>query len=183
MVNFVRWMSLGVLGGVLCATAACSSGSAATGSTGGRGGGRGGRGGDGGAVPVVTAQVSKKDVPIAIDAIGNVEAFESVSVRSQVTGTVTEVLFHEGDFVKAGDHLFTIDQRPFQAALDQAQANLVRDQALLEQAQAQVAKDKAQADYRRISEPAQQRARRARDHLEGRRPAVGRRRQPPATRP
>jgi multidrug efflux system membrane fusion protein len=88
---------------------------------------------------------------VTVDAIGNVEAYETVSVRSQVTGTITEVLFHEGDFVKAGDHLFTIDQRPFQAALDQAQANLVRDQALLQQADAQLAKDKAQADYQTLT--------------------------------
>ena len=102
-------------------------------------------------MPVVTAQVAKRDVPVNIDAIGNVEAYESVSVRSQVTGIVTEVLFREGDFVKAGDHLFTIDPRPFQAALDQAQANIVRDQALMEQAQAQLAKDKAQSDYQALA--------------------------------
>jgi multidrug efflux system membrane fusion protein len=97
------------------------------------------------------AQVSQKDVPVSIEAIGNVEAYETVSVRSQVTGTVTEVLFHEGDFVKAGDHLFTIDQQPFQAALEQAQANLVRDQALLEQAQAQLVRDQAQSEYQQLS--------------------------------
>src|SRR4051812_20269883 len=127
---------------------ACGSGSAATTAATGRGAGsgRGGRGGEGGAVPVVTAHVVQKDVPITLDAIGNVEAFETVSIRSQVTGTVTEVLFHEGDFVKANDHLFTIDQRPFQAQLEQAEANLARDQALIEQAQAQLARDKAQAD-------------------------------------
>jgi len=136
-------------------TLACGSGSAATSAPAsgrGAGGGRGGRGGgEGGAVPVVTARVEKKDVPITLDAIGNVEAFETVSVRAQVTGTVTEVLFHEGDFVKANDHLFTIDQRPFQAQLEQAEANLVRDQALVEQAQAQLARDKAQADYLQLT--------------------------------
>jgi multidrug efflux system membrane fusion protein len=95
----------------------------------------------------VTARVDQKDVPLSVEAIGNVEAFETVVVRPQVTGTVTEVLFNEGDFVRAGDHLFTIDQRPFQAQLEQAEANLVRDQALLAQAQAQLARDKAQADY------------------------------------
>jgi membrane fusion protein, multidrug efflux system len=140
---------------VLCssvAAVACGSGSAASpAAAGGRGGGRGGRGVDGGAVPVVTAQVAQRDVPVTVDAIGNVEAYESVSIRSQVTGIVTDVLFHEGDFVKANDQLFTIDQRPFQAQLDQAQANLVRDEALLQQAQAQLARDKAQADYVRLS--------------------------------
>ena len=136
------------LSGLVVTSIACGSGSAATATATGRGGGggRGGRGGEG-AVPVVTARVVRKDVPITLDAIGNVEAFETASIRSQVTGIVTEVLFHEGDFVKANDHLFTIDQRPFQAQLEQAQANLVRDQALVEQAQAQLARDKAQSDY------------------------------------
>jgi membrane fusion protein, multidrug efflux system len=112
------------------------------------GGGRGrGGGGDGGAVPVTTAAVQQRDVPVEVAAIGNVEALETVSVRSQVTGVVTEVLFHEGDFVKKGDHLFTIDRRPYEAMLEQAGANLSRDRALLAQAEAQLAKDKANSDY------------------------------------
>jgi multidrug efflux system membrane fusion protein len=86
-------------------------------------------------------------VPVEVAAIGNVEAYESVSVRSQVTGIVTEVMFREGDFVKKGDHLFTIDPRPYQAMLEQAKANLVRDEALMAQAQAQLARDQAQSDY------------------------------------
>ena len=124
-----------VLSGSVVTSLACGSGSAATATATGRGGGggRGARGGEG-AVPVVTARVVRKDVPITLDAIGNVEAFETVSIRSQVTGIVTEVLFHEGDFVKANDHLFTIDQRPFQAQLEQAQANLARDDAALVEA-------------------------------------------------
>src|SRR5262249_50772900 len=102
-------------------------------------------------VPVVTGKVTQKDVPVDIAAIGNVEAYETVSVRSQVTGVVTEVLFREGDFVKANDHLFTIDPRPYQAMLDQAVANLTRDEALLGQAQAQLARDQAQSDYQRVT--------------------------------
>src|SRR5689334_6238559 len=113
----------------------------------GGGGGRGRGRGEAGAVPVTTATVQQRDVPVDVAAIGNVEAFETVSVRSQVTGTVTEVLFHEGDFVKKGDHLFTIDPRPYEAQLDQAKANLTRDEALLAQAEAQLTRDKAQADY------------------------------------
>src|SRR4051812_5180007 len=91
---------------VVACTTACGS-SAATSAPPGRGGGRGGRGGDAGAVPVVTTTVAVRDVPVDIEAIGNVEPYETVSVRSQITGTVTEVLFREGDFVKKGDHLFT----------------------------------------------------------------------------
>jgi membrane fusion protein, multidrug efflux system len=138
---------------VLAVASACSSSAATSGGTGGGGrGGRGGRGGgEGGAVPVVTGKVAQKDVPVDIAAIGNVEAYETVSVRSQVTGIVTEVLFREGDFVKANDHLFMIDPRPFQAMLDQNQANLVRDEALLSQAEAQLARDQAQAEYQRVT--------------------------------
>jgi multidrug efflux system membrane fusion protein len=100
---------------------------------------------------VTTAIVQHRDVPVEVAAIGNVEAFESVSVRSQVTGTVTEVTFREGDFVKKGDHLFTIDPRPYQALLEQAKANYTRDQALLSQAQAQLTRDQAQSDYLQLT--------------------------------
>jgi multidrug efflux system membrane fusion protein len=89
----------------------------------------------------------QKDVPVDIAAIGNVEAFSTISVRSQVSGVITDVKVDEGSFVKAGDHLLTIDQRPYEAALAQAQANLTRDQALLTQSQAQLARDTANADY------------------------------------
>jgi multidrug efflux system membrane fusion protein len=111
----------------------------------------GGRGGGGAAVPVVVGQVQQKDVPVDIDGIGNIEAYSTISVRSQVTGTLDGVFFHEGDFVKKGDHLFTIDPRPFQAALDMAQANLVRDQALLAQAEANLTRDAASAEYQQLS--------------------------------
>jgi multidrug efflux system membrane fusion protein len=124
--------------------AACSRTSAAPAA-------RGGRGGDGGAAPVVVATVTQKDVPIDVDAIGNVEAFETISVRSQVTGELTDVLFREGDFVHKGDHLFSIDRRPFEAQLEQAQANLTRDQALLAQSKAQLTRDSAQAEYSQLT--------------------------------
>jgi membrane fusion protein, multidrug efflux system len=135
---------------VLAGSAACGGTSAATG---GGGGGRGGRGrGDGGgAVPVVTTVVTQKDVPVDIDAIGNVEAYSTISVRAQVVGLLTEVLFHEGDFVKKGDHLFTIDPRAFQAQLEQAEANLKRDEALLNQAEAQLSRDAANAEYSQVT--------------------------------
>jgi len=132
---------------LLAAAAGCSGSAAGT-----AGGGRGGRGrGDGGAVPVVTTKVAARDVPVDIAAIGNVEAYTTISVRSQVTGQLKEVFFHEGDFVKKGQPLFAIDRRPFEAALQQAQANLVRDQALLRQAEAQLARDGAQAEYSQLS--------------------------------
>src|SRR6202035_4388574 len=76
----------------------------------GKGGRRGGDGG--GPVPVVATTVLQKDVPINIDVIGNVEAYSTISVKAQVGGQLTYVGFHEGDFVKKNDHLFTIDPRP-----------------------------------------------------------------------
>ncbi len=132
---------------LLLAAAGCSGSAAGTG-----GGGRGGRGrGDGGAVPVVTTKVAERDVPVDLAAIGNVEAFTTISVRSQVTGQLQNVSFREGDFVKKGQVLFTIDRRPFEAALQQAEANLTRDQALLNQAEAQLARDGAQAEYSQLT--------------------------------
>ena len=129
------------------ATAGCGSTSAAAAN----GGGRGGRGNGGAAVPVVVGRVVQKDVPIDITSIGNVEAFSTISVRSQVTGTLTAVRFREGDDVKAGDVLFAIDSRPYQAVLDQAQANFTRDKALLAQAEAQLARDIATDSYNTAS--------------------------------
>jgi multidrug efflux system membrane fusion protein len=133
---------------LLVAAAGCSGSAAGTG-----GGGRGGRGrGDGGgAVPVVTTKVAERDVPVDLAAIGNVEAYTTISVRSQVTGVLQEASFREGDFVKKGQVLFHIDRRPFEAALQQAQANYVRDQALLSQAEAQLARDGANAEYAQLS--------------------------------
>src|SRR6266850_100692 len=131
--------------------AACGSNTSAAGP--GAGGGRGGRGrgGDGAAAPVVTAKVTEKDVPVDIAAIGNVEAYATISVRSQVTGQLTDIAFREGDFVRQGQQLFTLDRRPFEAALAQADANLTRDKALLAQAEAQLARDAANAEYQQLS--------------------------------
>src|SRR5271163_2281477 len=110
------------------------------------GGGRG-RPGEGGPVPVVVAMVSQRDVPINVDVIGNVEAYSTITVQAQVGGLLNKVSFHEGDSVKKGDLLFTIDARPFEAQLSQAQANLARDTAALSQAQANLARDIANEKY------------------------------------
>jgi multidrug efflux system membrane fusion protein len=108
----------------------------------------GGRRGDGGGpVPVVVATVSQKNVPINVDVIGNVEAYSTISVKAQVGGGLTKVSFHEGDTVKKDDLLFTIDARPFEAALSQAKANLARDTAALTQAEANLARDSANEVY------------------------------------
>ncbi len=69
------------------------------------------------AVPVVAAAVETRDVPVEAAAIGTVEAYSTVSLRPQVSGAIASVHFREGADVKAGDLLFTIDPRPFEAAL------------------------------------------------------------------
>jgi multidrug efflux system membrane fusion protein len=146
-----RVAGLVVAGMCLISNAACSSGSSAAGSSNApaAGGGRGGGRGAGAVVPVVLGKVSQRDVPVDIASIGNVEAFSTISVRSQLTGTLTEVKFQEGDYVKKDAVLFRIDPRPYQAALDQANANMARDVALETQAEAQLARDIASADYAR----------------------------------
>jgi membrane fusion protein, multidrug efflux system len=82
------------------------------------------------ATPVVVAKVTQKAMPVQITAIGNVEAYATVSIRAQVAGELLEVHFQEGDFVHKGQLLFTIDPRPYDAALAQAQATLARDKAV-----------------------------------------------------
>jgi len=153
----LRFRSLIIIaaGASALASAACGGNTSAAGPGGGGGRGRG-RGGDGGAAPVVTAKVVTKDVPVDLAAIGNVEAYASISVRSQVTGLLTELSFHEGDLVKQGQVLFSLDRRPFEAALASADANLVRDRALLAQAEAQLARDAANAEYQQLSAERQQ---------------------------
>lgn len=113
---------------------------------GGGGGKKGGKKGDG-AVPVTIAKVAEKTVPVEIRVIGSVEPFSTVSVRSQVGGELKTVHFREGDFVKQGDLLFSIDPRTFDAQLRQIEANLARDQAALRQAEANLAKDVQQEQY------------------------------------
>jgi len=88
-------------------------------------------------VPVATATVEQKAMPIDISVIGTAEPFSTVSVRSQITGELTSVNFKEGDDVKKGQVLFTLDRRPLEGALQQAQANLERDMAQAANAKAQ----------------------------------------------
>src|SRR5450432_582154 len=103
------------------------------------------KGGDG--VPVTVATVARRDVPVDVQVIGNVESYSVISVKSQVGGELTKVYFQEGDYVKKGDRLFTIDPRSFDAQVHQAEAALARSVAQLSQAQANLARDQAQAKY------------------------------------
>ena len=91
-------------------------------------------------VPVVAAKVTGHDVPIYLRGVGTVIAYNSVIVRSQITGQITQISFRQGQTVKKGDLLAQIDPRPYQAQLDQASANRDRDQAQLGNAQANLAR-------------------------------------------
>jgi multidrug efflux system membrane fusion protein len=85
--------------------------------------------------PVVVTKVITKDVPRYIDEIGTCTAIESVQIQAQVGGQITARLFQDGADVKKGDPLFTIDSRPYQAALDQAKAQAALDQVTLKRQQ------------------------------------------------
>ena len=80
-------------------------------------------------VPVMAVTAREKSVPVQIRAIGNVEAYATVSVKSQVNGLLEKVHFREGDDVRKGQLLFAIDSRPYEAALRQAKASVARDSA------------------------------------------------------
>lgn len=88
-------------------------------------------------VPVVTALAAQKDVPVQLQAIGTVEPLSTVTVKPQVGGVIDRVHFSEGTDVRAGDVLFTIDRRPYEAALRQAESARAHDAAQLQNAQAE----------------------------------------------
>ncbi len=95
------------------------------------------------AVPVTIEAAVSKAVPLQIRAVGTVQAYASVTLKSQLDGEVARIHILEGQEVEKGDLLFTLDQRPFEAALHQAEANLGRDTAQLQQAEAAVAQTMA----------------------------------------
>ena len=98
------------------------------------------------AVPVTVAPVVAKDMPLEISLIGTTEAYNTVVVRAQITGELTSVNFEQGDDVKAGQVLFTLDRRPLEAALNQAEANLARDSAQADQARVSAQRTQDLAD-------------------------------------
>jgi multidrug efflux system membrane fusion protein len=90
------------------------------------------------AAPVTVSAAATRNVPVVIKAIGTIGSFSIVSVRAQVAGEITNIAFKQGQDVSRGDLLFTIDPRPYQAALEGALAALSRDKAMLKNAQSDV---------------------------------------------
>jgi multidrug efflux system membrane fusion protein len=116
--NFTRPAILGVVLVILGATCACTTKTVQTAPI--------------FAVPVTVDKAVQKTVPIDLTAIGSADAFSNVSIKAQVNAVLEEVHIKEGQFVHKGDLLFTLDARPFEAALAQAKANLQRDKAQAE---------------------------------------------------
>jgi multidrug efflux system membrane fusion protein len=96
--------------------------------------------GRGGPVPVAVASAQQKPVPIQLRAIGTVQPTETVTVRSRIGGTLVKIHFKEGQDVREGDLLFTLDARPLEAELRQAEANLAKSSAELENARKEAAR-------------------------------------------
>ena len=131
------------------------------------GGAKKGAGGAG--APVLVAQAVETNVPVQIDPppVGHVMPYSTVTIHSQIQGMISEVHFREGQEVKKGDLLFTIDPRPSQAALDQASAALERDTAQLEYATINFAREQKLFDQKLISQDELDTNRASQDALTG----------------
>jgi multidrug efflux system membrane fusion protein len=101
--------------------------------------------------PVTTAAATAQDVPFYIDAVGKIVAREVVSIQPQVSGRIVKIHFTDGADVKTGDLLFTIDPRPFQAQLNQTEANLAQAEAALSLAKVNFARVETVSDPRAVS--------------------------------
>lgn len=96
--------------------------------------GKGGRGGAPGAIPVAVATAEVRDLPVLLNGLGSVEAFNTVAVKTRIDGQLVQVNFKEGQEVKQGDLLAVIDPRPYEVQLSQAQATLFKDESALKDA-------------------------------------------------
>ena len=125
------------LGATGCSSSRANANNAQPSSGGGGGGVKGGRGGAGAnaALPIVAVPVTVRDVPIYLEGLGTVTAYNTVTVKTRVDGELVKVNFKEGDEVRQGQELALIDQRPFEVMLHQAEAQLARDKAQLADAQ------------------------------------------------
>ena len=100
-------------------------------------------------IPVVVAKVSQKLMPVEVTSVGNVEPISTVAIKAQISGELLEVHFNEGDFVRKGQLLFTIDSRIPRGQVATMQANIEKDEAQLKQAEANLAREIAQLEYAR----------------------------------
>ena len=119
------WATAILLISLLLAGCGSSTPTAGTGDGGGKGKGKG-KGGGGGAVPVVAATVARKDVPVEVQVVGSVEAYVTVSIKAQMAGQLEQIYFQEGDYVKKGAKLFSIDSRPLTAQLAAGRRRICR---------------------------------------------------------
>ena len=133
----IRWSSTFALLALAASLAAagCSGGEAVSATT--PPSGRGGGGGQNAPVPVTVATALQKSMPITIQGIGTVIAASTVTVRAQITGEMMSVNFKEGEDVEKDQVLVTLDKRPYEAALQQAQATLEKDIAQAANARSQ----------------------------------------------
>jgi multidrug efflux system membrane fusion protein len=130
-----RELALSAIISLAAAVAACSGEASQTHPQDGRSGGV-----QPPAVPVSVAPVVQKAMPIDLSVIGSAQAYSTVAVHAQVTGELTSVNFAQGDDVRKGQTLFTLDRRPLEAALAQSEANLQRDLAQAANAKSQAAR-------------------------------------------
>jgi multidrug efflux system membrane fusion protein len=98
-------------------------------------------------VPVTVAAVAKQDFPVYLTGLGTVQGFNTVTVRTRVDGEINQIAFKEGQLVKEGDLIAQIDPRPFQAALDQANAKKAQDEASLANAKLDLQRSKNLGDF------------------------------------
>ena len=110
---------------------------------------KGKKGGNDGPVPVEAATAVRRDVPIDLAAVGNVESYSTVSIRSQISGQLEQVFVEDGQYIAKNEKLFQIDARPLEAQVAQGEATMARDRAQLGQAQANLARDIANEKYAR----------------------------------
>jgi multidrug efflux system membrane fusion protein len=119
------------------------------------------------AMPVAVANVERKDVPVYLNGLGSVTAFNTVSVRSRVDGQLVQINFREGQQVKPGDLLAVVDPRPYEVQLSQAQAQLFKDQATLRDAKLNYDRYKGLRDAGAVSQQQVDTQQSTVDQLEG----------------
>jgi multidrug efflux system membrane fusion protein len=119
------------------------------------------------AMPVAIANVERKDVPVYLNGLGSVTAFNTVSVRSRVDGQLVQINFREGQQVKQGELLAVVDPRPFEVQLSQAQAQLFKDQAQLRDGKLNLERFKSLRDAGAVSEQQVDTQQATVDQLEG----------------